>query len=164
MGSASTAWVCVLRPGTLEDYSAVITLARQALDRQINSRTKREDGWANAPETLGAVLFRAGQYEEALSHLQAASERDASQKQSPARIAFLLAMTHYRLGHSADAQMWIDRATKEADAELNNTANPHGWSVRLELSLLQGEARELIGVQTKAGQQPQADGVRKNKP
>ena len=38
--SRSTAWVCALRPGTLEDYSAVITLARQAFDRQFNTRTQ----------------------------------------------------------------------------------------------------------------------------
>ena len=73
-------------------------------------------------------------------------------------------MTHQRLGHSADAQMWLDRADKEADEELNNTAVPPTWSKRLVLGLLQGEARALIDVQTKAGQQPRADGERKNNP
>ena len=72
-------------------------------------------------------------------------------------------MTHQRLGHASDAQMWLERADKEADEELNNTATPPAWSLRLELSLLQGEARELIRVQTKAGQQPQVDGE-ENKP
>ena len=152
----STAWVCALRPGTLEDYRLAITLARQAFERQFNSRTKREAGRACFPETLGVVLFRAGQYEEALRHLQAASERDAT-KQSPARIAYVLAMTHHRLGHAADAQMWLDRANQEADEELNNTTTPCTWSLRLQLSLFQREARELVGVQTKAGQQSRID-------
>jgi tetratricopeptide (TPR) repeat protein len=158
----STAWVCALRPGTLEDYSVAITLARQALDRQLNSRTKC-DTLTGYRETLGAVLFRAGQYEEALRHVQAESEKYADSKHLPARIAFLLAITHQRLGHAADARMWLDRANKEADEELNNTAKPPDWSLRLELSLFQREARELIGIQTKAGQQPQVDGVRKRK-
>ncbi len=158
--ACSTAWVCALRPGALDDYALAITLARKALDLKINARTGRATHRAKYPETLGAILFRAGQSEEALRHMQAAWDRDAFSKQSPARIAFLLAMIHQRLGHAADARMWLERANKEADEELTNTAEPSNWGLRLELSLFQREARELIGVQTKTGQQPQVNGLR----
>jgi WD40 repeat protein len=145
----STAWACALCPGTLDDYGLAITLARRALDGQIDSRTNTVGGRATYRETLGAVLFRAGQYEEALRHVQAASEMKAESKLSPARIAFLLAMTHQRLGHAADARMWLDRANKEAREELTSAKDPPAWTPRLELGLLQREAQELVAAQDK---------------
>ena len=79
-------------------------------------------------------------------------QADAEYKQSNARNAFLLAMIHQRLGHAADARMWLERANKEADEELTKNAEPSKWGLRLEISLFQREARDLIGVQTKTGQ------------
>lgn len=154
-----TAWICVLRPGALEDYSLAIRLARHAYDLRFKSGVL-----VGYQETLGAVLLRAGQYEEALQHLQTANEAPADRKVSPARLAYLLALTHHHLRHEADARMWLHRGHQEAERELNDSLQQPTWIQRLNLQLFQDEAARLIGPQTAEDQPSRADQAKKRNP
>jgi WD40 repeat protein/tetratricopeptide (TPR) repeat protein len=60
---------------------------------------------------LGLACFRAGRFEEALVHLNASNRYTSS----PGRIMNwpVLAMAHHRLGHTAEAREWLEKANRE---------------------------------------------------
>jgi eukaryotic-like serine/threonine-protein kinase len=142
--SYQTAWACALRPGVLEDYEPVIALAEQVVSL---SRDASNPGNSRAAyhEALGAVLLRAGRYEEALTHLETAHKAPPDRfKPSASRIEYLMAMTHQAQRRSNDARMWFDRANREAEQERNNAEKPPDWQSRLILDLFAAEATELV--------------------
>ncbi len=61
------AWACVLAPDTIADWPTAIALANKAVQSDPKS--------AMYLNTLGAVLYRAGRFDEALARL---SEADGS--------------------------------------------------------------------------------------
>ncbi|MHB9077773.1 MAG: tetratricopeptide repeat protein [Pirellulaceae bacterium] len=103
--------------------------------------------------TLGAVLYRAGRFDEALVHL---SEADAlaqnpskAHGMSPAHTWFFLAMTRQRLGHAEEAKQWLDKAVAWTDkifAEADQGTADLSWDGRLTLNLLRAEATAMLGV------------------
>lgn len=93
-------------------------------------------------ETLGAVLYRSERFEESLSYLHLA-ERDTAPF-LPARLLYLVAMTHFRLGHAILARDYLERADKAAKPDLDETLQPLDWTDRLNLLFIQQEARELF--------------------
>jgi tetratricopeptide (TPR) repeat protein len=86
-----TARVCALRPGALANYQSAVACAERGFDLAVNSRTGKHS--TGLTEALGAVLFRAGRYEEALRYLQEAIDSQGSPGTSRTRIAYFLAMT-----------------------------------------------------------------------
>ena len=129
------AWACALGPEAVEDYSRVLRRAEAAT--------------ASRPTptlliTLGAVLYRAGRFEDAVRELNRAV--DAHGAGGTPLDAFFLAMAHYRLGRVEQARDWLRRGTAAHVAQ--RQANPRSrrsWIDRLELEILEREAASVIG-------------------
>ena len=134
-GAARTAndvaWACALEPGATADSAVPVRLAEAALrDGPGSSR----DVYLN---TLGAALYRAGRYAEAIRRLQEGIERRGGES-VPDDWPFL-AMAHRRLGHRDEARRWLDRLR----AHQPSTAPAQFWD-DLELRLLRSEAESVI--------------------
>jgi tetratricopeptide (TPR) repeat protein len=127
----SIAWTCAVGPAAVADYGPVIALAEQAVAA---APAKEKAGMLN---TLGAVLYRAGRYQDAVARL---NEAVAAQG-GPGGIEdwLLLALAYHGLGKSAEAKKWLDRA---------GTTPPDRGGAKLwdhaEIELLRREAAALI--------------------
>jgi Flp pilus assembly protein TadD len=98
--------------------------------------------------TLGTILYRAGDYDGAVQNL---NEAIRLRRNDGLWYDWLfLAMAHPRLGHSDDAQRWlekVDKLMKEDAASKAKRAEEIGlssWYHQLELELLHAEAEEII--------------------
>ncbi len=134
------AWSCVLAPDGVDDYSLVIQLAERAVKAETYFRNQ---------QGLGAVLFRAGQFGEAIETLQSVAETEKPQDASPAYVWYFLAMAHHKMNNAdqaaqwlAKANAWTDRVLGEAEAEAASLP----WYRRLTLDLLRTEAEGLLNV------------------
>ena len=87
--------------------------------------------------TLGAALYRAGRFEEAIRRLnesiQALDGGDV-----PKGFAFL-AMAHHRLGHGDEAKRWLDKLAAYQPKE----GADFSWD-DVEIRILRREAESLI--------------------
>jgi hypothetical protein len=134
------AWACALAPKAVENLDKVVELAKLAVERGGGT-------YENRP-LLGAILYRAGKFDEALqqlSNLAAEWEQGNSMPTdtSPAYIWFFQAMVHHQLGSSDEAKYWFDKAVKWSEEELQDTP---AWNRKFTLQLLQAEARSLLGI------------------
>ncbi len=139
------AWGCVLAPDTIADWPTAIALANKAVQSDPKS--------AMYLNTLGAVLYRAGRFDEALARLSEADalvqEPSEAIKSPPAYTWFFLAMTQQRLGHAEEAKPWLDKAVAWTDkifAEADQGTADLSWNRRLTLKLFRDEATTLLGV------------------
>jgi len=123
------AWTCALAPDALSNLTPVVNLARLVV------RVNPQD--ATVRNTLGAILYRAGQDTEAIKELTEAIRLNSA---GGTAIDFLfLAMAHHRLGKPADAKNWLEKATQAHTKQL-----PVFWTDRLEWQLLHREAEALL--------------------
>src|SRR5262249_29409246 len=125
------AWSCVLVPDAVADREAPIRLAEAALARW--SEGERSD----VLNTLGAALYRAGRFEEAIRRLNESSNTRGDEG-VPKGFAFL-AMAHHRLGHQDDAKHWLDKLIASQVNEVPGSS----WD-DLEIRILRREAEALI--------------------
>jgi WD40 repeat protein len=136
-----TAWTCALGPDALPDYAPVLRLAEKVL--------AREQDQERSHLAVGAVLYRMGRPDEALSHLSAAETAPNSPGMvSPAYWRYFLAMAHHRLGHPGEARQWLDNAVAQADTEVRGPApdtDPARWVRKATLETLRAEAEALLG-------------------
>jgi serine/threonine protein kinase/WD40 repeat protein len=139
--STQLAWLCALAPDALPDYSTLIEpLTASARD------------WPGDPfilKALGAVLYRAGRYDDA--------ERKFDECISVQRLGgtvvdwLFVAMIHKRQGHVDQARTLLAKSTRWLrDAEHGKARDPRlpfPWPLetRLELEVLRHEAETLIG-------------------
>jgi tetratricopeptide (TPR) repeat protein len=133
------AWAAVLAPDAVKDLDRAVKMAESALRGDPKS-----DKYAS---TVGAVLYRAGRFTEAIQRLQEAStawDKAATKPAtySPAYAWFFLAMAHHRVNHAEDARKWLEKANQGMDQETKNNGVP--WNRRLTLQLLRREAEALI--------------------
>ena len=137
------AWTCALQPQPDLDWGQLIATAALPLAEGDASRS--------AVEKLGAVLYRAGLYEDAREQLQKAAEstqQDLSQTPSEYGL-YLLAMVHAQLGHSGQARQCFDQAEGKPQ-ELTSSESTEGsgqtpyWFRRVTLSVLRAEAEALL--------------------
>ena len=135
-----TAWTCVLAAGAVEDYSLVRKLAEKAAAAQSNNSM-------SPTKTLGAVLYRAREFEQAIDILTEA-EQKASIRTSPAYTWCFLAMAHHSRGNAAEARQWFDKANAYIEKVLAEdrpgTSGSLPWNRRLTLKLLRDEAAALL--------------------
>src|SRR5262249_4693268 len=124
------AWSCVLVPDAVADREAPIRLAEAALARW--SEGEKSD----VLNTLGAALYRAGRFEEAIHRLNESS-KTRSDNGIPKGFAFL-AMAHHHLGHQHDAKHWLDKLIA---SQINEV--PSSWG-DIEIHILRREAESLI--------------------
>ena len=134
------AWTCALATEAVEDFNDVIELAELAV--------KKGDISDQNLNTLGAVLYRAGKFDEAVGKLTELSNRWDQTRQYPtftsaAYTWFFLAMAHHKLGSAGQSQKYFDLAVKRSEEE---TAGNVPWNRRLTLQLLRKEAAKLLGV------------------
>jgi tetratricopeptide (TPR) repeat protein len=122
-----------------------VALANQALESWPDSAKYRY--------TLGAVLYRAGQFQQALTHLEEAERLVQAGRAGAAALAAslpcFLAMTYHRQGDAGQAKRWLDRAFEVAGAAPAKVSWLAGdlpvWSYRLPAEPLRREAAELLG-------------------
>jgi tetratricopeptide (TPR) repeat protein len=134
-------WVpmtCALGPDAVADPEAVVRLAQRAL-----KASKTVAGLHIPPLILGAATYRAGRFEEAIKYL---TQGEGGYPQD----CLFLAMAHQRLGHTAEARQWLDKAIDWIDSSTKD--KPKGntlgaridWQTWLELQVLRREAESLI--------------------
>ncbi len=148
---SSVVWTCCLAPNAVDDLALLVGWGEQAVESNPANQ-------ANLA-TLGAILYRGGQFERAIETLEKAIDAD-----DEGRIAgqwLLLAMAHHRLGHAeeagkwmAKAVVWIDEANQErpeaTDAQSPSGANGEdatvslSWRQRLALQILRREAESVL--------------------
>jgi WD40 repeat protein/serine/threonine protein kinase/tetratricopeptide (TPR) repeat protein len=129
LGNA-VAWVCVLGPDAVDDFSRPIALAEAAV-RQAPPHLK-----AGILNTLGAVLYRAGRFRDAIDRLNEGIKLTGTQ--GGVHDWIFLAMAHYRLGETAGARKFLARAMQYQPEEKGRL-----WD-ELEIDVLRREAQALI--------------------
>ncbi len=124
----SVAWICALGPNAVADYTRPLDLA----ERAVRKTRAAKGGILN---TLGAVLYRAGRFREAIERLNQGIAVNKGQASTHDWI--FLAMAHHRLGEKAEARKYLARVVLPR--------SPQGlqWDY-LELELLSQEAHTLI--------------------
>jgi WD40 repeat protein/Tfp pilus assembly protein PilF len=127
----SIARACASGPEATADPGVPIRLA------EISVRGHDAFNKPIALNTLGAALYRAGRYDEAIRRLdEAAQARGGASK--PEDWGFL-AMAHHRLGHPDEARRWLDRLR-----EHQPSADPAQFWAELEARVLRSEAEAVI--------------------
>jgi serine/threonine protein kinase/WD40 repeat protein/tetratricopeptide (TPR) repeat protein len=135
------AWAGVLGPDALADSSMLVRSAEQALAPS----AKRFDGL----NTLGAALYRAARFKEALLRLQEAQAayNPADSVRQPIVYNWLFqAMAHHALGNDKEAREWFQKVVGWMEEVAQDKGSvPMPWNRRLTLRLLRREAEALIG-------------------
>jgi WD40 repeat protein len=135
-------YTCVAAPGGVTDAAPLLgVLAQRAADTDTDTPALRRQFYVTLQ---GMVLYRAGRLEEAAQRL--------AEGHHPPRMVMgrlFQAMTHFRLGHAAEARQWLEKATALQDANardwnLREDYNPLGWAPGLITRLLRQEAEALI--------------------
>ena len=145
---AGATWTCTLSPKSGADPDRIVSLAEKLL-----AKSSRDHWHVNQ---LGAALYRAGRFEEAVTRLTEATELSCHPYRTNMLYTwFYLAMAHHRLGHADEARRWLDRAVQGTEEALKSPAEPLGksgnpdgvippnWNRRLTLRLLRREAEQL---------------------
>jgi len=97
---------------------------------------------AAGSKALGAVLYRAGKWEEAVTELEQLVQKARGFRQSWSWL--FLAMAHHRMGHAATARQLLDKARKWFDeAGRDEKSNPN-WAQGVEFRTLRREAEGLL--------------------
>jgi WD40 repeat protein/serine/threonine protein kinase/Flp pilus assembly protein TadD len=144
--AGGTILTCTLTPNSGGDPDRIVDLAEKLL-----AKSSRDHWHVNQ---LGAALYRAGRFEEAVKRLTEATELNAHPYRANMLLTwFFLALAHQRLGHAEEARHWLDkagRATEDAlkPPEKPSTADgsiPPNWARKLTLQLLRREAEQLLG-------------------
>jgi tetratricopeptide (TPR) repeat protein len=142
------AWYCVLAPDAVADPKAPVRLAEAALAGHPGRGRARSD----VLKTLGAALYRAGRFEEAIRRLDE-SIQTRGDGGDPRGFAFL-ALAHYRLGHRDEAEHWLDKLVADRPKE------GFDFSIdSVEIRILHREAESLI-----LGSRPSAPSIAPSAP
>ena len=110
----------------------------------VGRRVGRKLGDRQYLEVLGAILLRAGHFEEARTELELALNAADNENTSSAYIQWFLAMVAHHLGDHDAAAEHLEAAQSATDAEL---ADSPVWNRRLTLELLRDEATALLETQ-----------------
>jgi tetratricopeptide (TPR) repeat protein len=129
-----TAWACALVPDAVDDLTPALALAERARDEQPKDPM--------AVQALGALLCRAGQFEEAVAQLGEADRLLEGPRTSLIYGRYFLAMAHDSLGYHGEARRRLEEANAQADRALGETLT---WNRRLTFQLLRREAEALMG-------------------
>ena len=133
------AWACSQLPAAVADPEVLVRLAERDVEES--------QGW-DCLTTLGAVLYRAGRFEEAAARLDEAAAIDETVDHPEIRI--FQALAHHRLDHPEEARRRLDEAGEQIDRLQGEqpgeaAVNPlWNWTDRVTLPLLRREAESLI--------------------
>ncbi len=132
----SIAWCSALAPGAGVDRETAVRLAEVAV-KALSADGSPAQAKAMALKTLGAALYRAGRFEDAIRRLDDGI-RLRGGVSIPQEWAFL-AMAHHRLGHREDACRWLDRIR-----DRQRGTDPDQYWEELGIQLLRSEAEAVI--------------------
>jgi hypothetical protein len=124
------AWVYLTAPDGLRDVKAALPLAENAV--------RLAPGNADYGNTLGVAYYRAGRYREAVELLRA--NLDKQEDKGLAFDLYFLAMSHHRLGETAQARDYLALAVRWTSAQRGLVA-----AQVEELRMFRVEAEELLG-------------------
>jgi WD40 repeat protein/serine/threonine protein kinase/tetratricopeptide (TPR) repeat protein len=122
---------CALGPAATADPGMPVGLADISL--------RRAPAWAKPLylNTLGAALYRAGRFDDAIRRLEEGVQARSGASE-PQDWAFL-AMAHHSLGHGDEARRWLARLR-----EHQPSADPARFWDELEIRLLRSEAEAVV--------------------
>jgi WD40 repeat protein/tetratricopeptide (TPR) repeat protein/tRNA A-37 threonylcarbamoyl transferase component Bud32 len=124
------------------DWKSLVTIAEQEL-----AKLKKNDG-RESPfrRTLGAALYRAGEFEGAIRRMRETADPQGNVWDAEAML--YLAMAHQRLDHADEARDWLSKATASIKSGRQSYVLPEQMLMvlpyRLALDMLHREARVLI--------------------
>jgi tetratricopeptide (TPR) repeat protein len=127
----SVAWWSVMDVSEEPNLSEIVRLAEIGVNGAMESQK------AALLNTLGAALYRAGRFAEAVRRLD-----EGIQKRNGESIWadwVFLAMAHHRLGHHDEARRWLDRF-RDGSPDLVRS----GYREELEARLLRTEAEAVV--------------------
>jgi tetratricopeptide (TPR) repeat protein len=133
-------WACAVGPDGTTETDKLIELQQKA-----TKAAPRNYAFAN---TLGAVLYRAGKYEEAIKQLEAAIKLTG--RDGTAGDWLFLAMAQHQLGKKEAAREWLDKSQQWFERS-DPTRRKGGfvpqlaWEQWQELDLVRREAEALLG-------------------
>jgi serine/threonine protein kinase/WD40 repeat protein len=135
-------WSAALVPGALDDYTDLIA--------KLGLAARRISGWHGPAYRfwLGAVLARAGRYQEAVAELEQVNQHLKAEGAfvdfSPIYLEFLLAVCHAHLGNEGAARQWYETGCADARKLLDQGPQATSWNRRLTIELLRKEAESLV--------------------
>jgi WD40 repeat protein/serine/threonine protein kinase/tetratricopeptide (TPR) repeat protein len=130
--AAAAAWHCAIGPDGLDDPFAPVRLAEAAL----GSATAGSRPTILA--ALGAALYRAGQFDDAIVRLE---EAEGEPRDKHPQILALLAMANQAQGRTALARRWLDRLRSRTPSP---STERDSLSDHLEVEVLQHEAEAVV--------------------
>jgi serine/threonine protein kinase/WD40 repeat protein/tetratricopeptide (TPR) repeat protein len=134
------AWAGAIGPDALADHALLVRWAEEALAPAAKSFDNLN--------TLGAALYRAGRFKEALQRLEeahAAYNPGARLRQPIVYNWLFQAMAQHALGHGKEAGEWLQKAVGWMDEVAQDKGSvPMPWNRRLTLRLLRREAETLL--------------------
>jgi WD40 repeat protein/serine/threonine protein kinase len=128
----NTAWRGCLLPDAVVNPARIVQLAEQGVAAEPRNPIHLN--------TLGAALYRAKRWQEAVQKLE-----EAIKVQGQGGVVedwLFLSMAHHQLGHADQARDYLARATGALDQEELNPSMP--WYRRLECQVLRQEAETLL--------------------
>ena len=136
------AWTCAIGPDVIDDYRRVVRLTDRTM-------ADVDEPMHHLQNTRGAVLYRAGRFDDAAEQLEEAVA-DHWKGGTPWDW-FFLAMAHHELGNADDAHDWLDKAVEWIDEDDSESGEEEsrpelGWDQQLELEILRQEAEALLTV------------------
>ena len=131
-GAKNVAWYATLAPGLDAHGDTSLRLAGVAVNGTADARLK-----GNHLNTLGAALYRAGRFEDAIRRLDEGIRLKGGTSE-PLDWPFL-AMAHDRLGHRREALRWLDRLRNRQPS-----TDPNEFWEELEIRILRNEAEATI--------------------
>jgi tetratricopeptide (TPR) repeat protein len=106
--------ICLLATDPGADTAQLSTLAERAVKAESNRPWNLH--------SLGLAHYRAGQYGEAIKRLRESMESGPNWPAQPVNW-LVLAMAHYQLGNTAEAQQWFDKSVQSVESDRQQ--NPH---------------------------------------
>jgi tetratricopeptide (TPR) repeat protein len=128
--ASSVAWSCTMGPDAPVDPGVPVRLAEIAV------RGARGGDKPDCLNTLGAALYRAGRYDEAIRRLEEAIQTRGGERAGDWPF---LALAHHRLGDRDDARHWLDRLREHQPSK-----DPDEFWNELAIRLLRSEAEAVI--------------------
>jgi Flp pilus assembly protein TadD len=127
----SVAWPCVLAADAVDDLETPVRLANLAV------KGAPDDEQPMYMNTLGAALYRAARFDDAIGQLTEGIKRrhGASEPQD----WVFLALAHHHLGHRDQALHWLEKLRKH-----HSMHGPNSFWPDLEIRLFTSEAEAVI--------------------
>ena len=135
------AWLCALSPNPPADSNTVLQMARA-----IHEHGSLDDSGDDQVLTIGASLFRDGQYDAAVGTLTKLAEKldrggDATDEFQLACAEYFLALARHQQGHDFQARRHLAEAIRHADAYRHVGQN---WTLLVALDALQRETEAAL--------------------